>query len=90
MVTTKHQRFWFRISSVDQWYAIMRECRAWFGTNWRSESRVRKRLPMPGQKMPFQRSINVWFDVPDERFATWVSVKLSLQVCSDSKREVTK
>ena len=30
----------------------------------------------------------VWFEVPDPRFATWISVKLSLQVQSDAKFQI--
>ena len=82
-------RFWFTISKVEQWYQIMRECRTWFGRDWRSMSKVRRKLdPQRGRI----RVVNlpVWFDVPDPRFATWISVKMSIQVASDAKYQATK
>jgi hypothetical protein len=32
----------------------------------------------------------VWFEVSDPRFATWISVKMSLQVMSDTKYQSGK
>ena len=83
-------RFWFMISSEKQWYGIMRECREWFGPKWRSMSKVRKKLNH--RRSPTSRwgPVPVWFEVPDPRFATWVSMKYSLQVLSDSKYQATK
>ena len=79
-------RFWFFVATEKQWYDIIRECRGWFGKNWRGMSKVRRKLnpryrSLSGQIQP----VAVWFDVPDPRFATWISVKLSLQVQSDAK-----
>ena len=34
--------------------------------------------------------IPVWFEVPDPRFATWVAVKMSVQVHSDAKYQAGK
>jgi hypothetical protein len=81
--TPELHRFWFMLSTEKQWYAIMKECREWFGKNWRSMSKVRRRL---GSKFSGNVSaLPVWFEVPDPRFATWISVKMSLQVQSDAK-----
>ena len=77
------QRFWFSVTTEKQWYDIMRECRSWFGKNWRTQGKVRKKLKINLSRL--NRSLPVWFDVPDPKFATWVSVKLSIQVHSDEK-----
>lgn len=42
------------------------------------------------RNMPHGHTIMVWFEVPDPRFATWISVKHSLQVQSDAKYQATK
>jgi hypothetical protein len=81
-------RFWFLISNQEQWYGIMRECRSWFGKEWRSMSKVRRKL---GSKhSPRPQTVPVWFDVPDPRFATWIAVKMSLQAQSDTKYQTNK
>ena len=82
-------RFWFHLTSLDQWYAIMRECRTWFGTNWASMSKVRRKLE-PRRAGIRTIPVSVWFDVPDPRFATWISVKHSIQVQSDAKHQAAK
>lgn len=82
-------RFWFTISKVEQWYQIMRECRAWFGRDWRTMSKVRRKLD-PARGRIRVISLPVWFEVPDPRFATWISVKYSLQVQSDAKYQAAK
>ena len=88
-MTPSLQRFWFRLRTQQEWYAVMHECREWFGSNWRSQPRVRRRLA--DARMRHHAPVHeVWFDVPDERFATWVAVKLSLEVCSDSRRQAAK
>ena len=78
-------RFWFMLSTEKQWYDVMRECRQWFGKNWKSMPKVRRKLTnrrLPGLGLA---PLPVWFEVPDPRFATWISVKYSLQVQSDAK-----
>jgi len=82
-------RFWFMITTEEQWYSVMRECREWFGKNWRGMAKVRRKLS-PRQRVIKSLAIPVWFEVPDPRFATWVSVKMSLQVQSDAKFQATK
>lgn len=82
-------RFYFVITHTDQWYEIMRECRAWFGTNWRCQPKVRRKLVEPGtRRMGMSRPI--WFEVPDERFATWVSVKMALEVRAHAPEDTAK
>ena len=82
-----HHRLWFVLSSEKQWYDIMRECRSWFGRNWRGMAKVRKKLQGPAPRL---KALPVWFEVPDPRFATWVSVKMSVQVLSDAKYQAGK
>ena len=73
-------KLYFELSTTDQWYAIMREARAQFGSKWRSQSHVKRRLDrassiwgMPGAKE------RVWFEVPDPAFGTWVAIKHAVQ-----------
>ena len=81
-------RFWFVLSSEQQWYDVMRECRSWFGKNWRGMSKVRRKFaPRVNIRVT---NIPVWFEVPDPRFATWISIKLSMQVQSDAKFQAGK
>jgi hypothetical protein len=81
-------RFWFMLANQEQWYAVMRECRSWFGKDWRGMSKVRRKL---GSKYsPRPQAVPVWFEVPDPRFATWIAVKMSLQVQSDAKYKTNK
>ena len=82
-------RFWFIISTPEQWYGIMRECRLWFGKNWRGMAKVRRKLN-PQHRYAKMHQVPVWFEVPDPRFATWISVKYSLQVQSDAKYQSGK
>ena len=90
-MTTEMKRFYFRLRSTQQWYAIMQECRQWFGSNWRGQPRVRRKLP-DGRKrvISAQAPCLVWFDVPDERFASWIAVKMALEVVSESKLKAAK
>ena len=74
------------IATEKQWYSIIRECRVWFGKNWQGMSKVRRKLnPRYRTRNNRAESVPVWFDVPDPRFATWISVKFSIQVQSDLK-----
>lgn len=83
--TQELHRFWFLISTEQQWYDIIRECRSWFGKSWRGQGKIRRKL-----KTFKSRPLEVWFDVPDIRFATWISVKFSIQVQSNAKKESGK
>lgn len=81
-------RLWFMISTQEQWYAIMKECRSWFGSNWQGQSKVRRKLHKKYSSRV--EPLAVWFEVPDPRFATWISVKYSLEVHSDAKHNAGK
>ena len=84
-------RIYISITTEEQWYNVMRECRSWFGKNWRTQSRVKRKLT-EGSRMSrgTRPSISVWFEVPDLRFATWISVKMSLQVAGEDKHKAGK
>ena len=82
--TQELHRFWFLVTTEKQWYNIIREARQWFGKDWKSQSKVKRKL---AQKNLFGRptTLMTWFDVPDVGFATWISIKYSIQVQSDAK-----
>jgi len=83
-------RFWFFVSTEKQWYDIIRECRSWFGRNWRGMAKVRKKLDPSNRTHIRIAPMPIWFEVPDPRFATWISIKLSMQVQSDAKFQAAK
>ena len=64
-------RIYFELSDVEVWYAIMAECRALYGKDWRTQSHVRRKLSNPWAS----KAQRVWFEVPDVAFATWIAVK---------------
>jgi len=68
-------KLYFELSSVDTWYAIMREARAQFGKNWRSQGHVKRRLEHASLWKLDPPSERVWFEVPDPAFGTWVAIK---------------
>ena len=72
-------KLYFELSSVDSWYAIMREARAQFGKNWRSQSHVKRRLEHASLWRLGSHTERVWFEVPDPAFGTWVAIKHAVQ-----------
>ena len=68
-------RIWFELKSVETWYAIMKEARAMYGNNWQGRPKVKRKLENIWQAYPTPQTVQVWFDVPDPAFATWISVK---------------
>lgn len=65
------------IENIQQWYAIIREAQRLFGTkNWSGQPRVRRKLERKWGDI----KVRVWFDVPDETFASWIGVKLAVRV----------
>jgi hypothetical protein len=68
-------RIWFRLHTVEEWYAVMKEARVMFGKNWRTQSRVKRRLETNSMWGVSVNTVPVWFEVPDSTFATWVAVK---------------
>lgn len=67
-------RFYVHLSTEEQWYNVIREANQWFGHNkWAGQANVRKKLIRPKLK-----PLEVWFEVPDLQFVTWLGVKYSL------------
>jgi hypothetical protein len=72
-------RVWFTVHTTKQWYAIMHECRIAFGDNWRGQSKVRKKLIRQTlYQHVLKQPLEVWFDMPDTRVSTWISMKLGI------------
>jgi hypothetical protein len=69
-------RIYFEVSSVDVWYKIVREANSMFGRNWRGQSRVKRKWNTPAWLGPLAHK--VWFEVPDEKFGTWVAIKYAV------------
>ena len=68
-------KLYFELSDIDTWYAIMREARAQFGKNWRSQAHVRRRLENASMWRVDGHGERVWFEVPDPKFGTWIAIK---------------
>ena len=64
-------RVWFDIKSITMWYKIVAEANNLYGRNWRGQSHVRRKLEHNWHDRMYQ----IWFEVPDPTFATWVAVK---------------
>jgi hypothetical protein len=72
-------RIQIELHDVKTWYAVIRELNQVVGTgNWKGQNHVKRRL----EDLIWQDSkcIWVWFDVPDVKIATWLAVKLAVQV----------
>ena len=72
-------RIQVELHDVKTWYAVIRELNQVYGSgNWQGQSHVKRRLEniiwSPGQ------TVRVWFDVPDPAIASWLAVKLAVQV----------
>ena len=69
-------RITFSLNGTDQWYAVMREARALYGKNWRSQPHAKRRLERYRWN---NKNESVWFEVPDSAFASWCVVKLAVE-----------
>lgn len=78
-------RFYVSLTSTEQWYAVMQECRAWFGTDWRTQPKIRRRL-----ERSWDNPVETWFEVPDPQWSTWIATKLAVQVRSEAKVQANK
>ena len=67
---TDNTRVYVNVSTVSDWYQIIRDANARFGKNWRGQKRVKRKL-----ENPIHDCVTVWFDVPDPAFATYVQLK---------------
>jgi hypothetical protein len=72
-------KFYVKITDTAQWYKVMSQCREWFGTNWQTMPRTRKKLRHTGT----DEGIWTWFLVPDEKFVAWLALKTSLPISLD-------
>ena len=72
-------RIQVELRDIAAWYAVIRELNQVFGANnWQGQSHVRRRLE--NLIWDTDKNIWVWFDVPDEKIATWLAVKLAVTV----------
>ena len=72
-------RIQIELRDIATWYAVIRELNQVFGTNnWKGQHHVKRRLE--NLIWDNDKSVWVWFDVPDEKIATWLAVKLAVQV----------
>lgn len=69
-------RITFLVKNTDQWYSLMKEARALYGKNWRSQPHAKRRLE---RNRWMQKDERIWFDVPDQSFASWCAVKLAIE-----------
>ena len=72
-------RIQVELRNVKDWYAVIRELNQVYGSgNWKGQSHVKRRL----ENMIWNpdQTVRVWFDVPDQKIATWLAVKLAVQV----------
>lgn len=69
-------RITFTVDSLEIWYAIMQEARTLYSKNWKCQSRVRRKFGKWSNLAP----VDVWFEVPDQAFGTWVAVKHAVKV----------
>lgn len=73
-------RVTLELENSTQWYAVIREANALYGLhNWRGQPRVKRKLDRIRWS---QTKSTVWFDVPDQTFASWISIKLAVRVVS--------
>jgi len=72
-------RVYMEISSVELWYKIIREANSLYGRNWRGQSGVKRRLSH-NIWLDSKKQERVWFDVPDEKFSTWVAIKCGVTI----------
>lgn len=76
-------RIYFSINSLEQWYAIIQEANRWFGRGlWRGQSRVRRKFTQVSFYNVWAGHSGyheIWFDVPNAEFASWVTVKYGIQ-----------
>ena len=76
--TVHLHRVFVELANTDQWYKIIREANTLYGShNWRGQPRARRRLE---RERWSGKVTSIWFDVPDPAIASWLAVKLAVQV----------
>jgi hypothetical protein len=78
-------KLYFELSSVEQWYTIMREARAQFGKNWQGQRHVKRRLEHASLWKISSVTERVWFEVPDPAFGTWIAIKHAVRQVEPGK-----
>ena len=76
-------RIWVEIGSSEVWYKIIAEANREFGIRgWKGQSGAKRRLDRCNRIWPsaLKTTECVWFDVPDEKFATWIAIKYAVTV----------
>ena len=72
-------RIQVELRDIATWYAVIRELNQVYGANnWRGQSHVRRRLE--SMIWDDSKTLWVWFDVPDPSIASWLAVKLAVQI----------
>lgn len=72
-------RFYVDLHTQDQWYSVIREANQWFGhKGWKGQNNVRRKLTQNQYTPTINRTVRVWFEVPDLKFATWLGIKYSI------------
>jgi len=70
-------RIWIDVNDIETWYKIIQEANQYFGhRNWKGQPRVKSKFRSYLQTSPY----NIWFSVPDLKFASWIAIKLSVVV----------
>ena len=59
------------VFTQDQWYGIISDLNKLFGKDWRGQQRVKRKFYR--NTMP----LRVWFEVPDEKVASFLQLKYS-------------
>ena len=78
-------KLYFELTTVEQWYAIMREARAQFGKNWQGQRHVKRRLEHASLWRLPGAAERVWFEVPDPKFGTWIAIKHAVRQVEPGK-----
>ena len=73
-------RVYMEIGSVELWYKIIREANALYGRNWRGQSGAKRRLSHNIWDLGHQHQVVCWFEVPDEKFGTWIALKYAVSL----------
>jgi hypothetical protein len=74
-------RIYVEVYNEKQWRSIMYEARTMFGSNWKTQPRVLRKLKYINHfYLESIKPVEVWFDVPDSKFAIWIAVKLAVRI----------
>lgn len=69
-------RIVFRLANTRQWYDVMGEARQLYARQWRSQPHTKRKL----ERFAYTKQlVDVWFEVPDPKFATWCAIKLGVE-----------